>query len=201
MDHSLRYPAPQATGAGERTLVQRATAGDREAFAELYDRFVERIYRYIYYKIGCKADAQDLTAQVFLKALEAIGNYRWTGRPFDAWLYRIAHNAIVDYYRTRRETWPLDEMTAGEEPRDQLDQVTRQQWTVEVLQRALLHLTDQQQEVVILRFLEGYSVGEVAQVMGRKPGAIRTLQYRALTRMGRMLQPDSEFSASGSDSR
>ena len=99
----------------ERMLVLRAAKHDPEAFARLYDRFVDKIYKYIYYKVGAKSDAEDLTAQVFLKAWEAIGKYRVTERPFSAWLYRIAHNLVVDHFRTKRDAVPIEEATRLEE--------------------------------------------------------------------------------------
>jgi RNA polymerase sigma factor (sigma-70 family) len=193
MDQSLVFPIRQTTGDAERALVRRATDGDPEAFAELYERYVERIFRYIYHKVGSRTDAEDLTAQVFMKAWEAVGRYEWTGRPFGAWLYRMAHNAVVDHYRRQRETVPLDDVVDGAEPSDYVAQLTLQQLTVEALQHALAHLTDDQQEVIILRFLEAYSVGEVACLMKRRPGAVRALQHRALTQLCRILRPDPEL--------
>ncbi len=194
MEQSLPYPMFQVTEDGARMLVRRATAGDREAFGELYDRYVERIFRYVYHKVGSRTDAEDLTAQVFMKAWEAIGHYEWTGRPFEAWLYRIAHNAIVDHYRKRRDIVSLDDVIVGADPSDHVDEVDRRQLTVQALQRALPLLTDDQQEVIILRFLEAYSVQETAHIMKRQPGAIRALQHRALARLCQILRPDPELS-------
>lgn len=164
----------------EKQLVERASARDRQAFAQLYDRFVDKIYKYIYYKVGSSSEAEDLTAQTFLKAWEAIGGYQWTERPFSAWLYRIAHNLVVDYFRTRRETTNLDDLPSLEERGASLEEVTELHLTAQVLQRAIRHLTADQQQVILLRFLEGYSTEQVAQLMGKQPGAVRTLQHRAL---------------------
>jgi RNA polymerase sigma-70 factor (ECF subfamily) len=164
----------------EKTLVQRAIKHDHEAFAQLYDRFVDKIYKYIYYKIGSKTEAEDLTGQVFLKAWEAIGHYQYTERPFAAWLYRIAHNLIVDHFRTKRDATSLDDITSLEHPGTDLDEIVDHHLTAESLRRALKRLTRDQQQVIILRFLEGYNTAEVAEMMGKQPGAIRTLQHRAL---------------------
>lgn len=168
------------TAIKEKILVQRAIKHDNAAFAELYDRFVDKIYRYIYYKIGSTTEAEDLTGQVFLKAWEAIGKYEWTERPFAAWLYRIAHNLIVDYFRTKRDASSLDEITSVEHPGTDLDELVQHKLTAETLRLALKRLTPDQQRVIILRFLEGYNTAEVAQIMCKQPGAVRTLQHRAL---------------------
>ncbi len=177
---------------GERALVERAQHHDPEAFAQLYDRFVEKIFKYIYYKVGNKSDAEDLTGQVFLKAWEAIGNYRLTERPFSAWLYRIAHNLVVDHFRMRREVLPIDEITRPDEKDDDLDVLTQRHLTAEVLLRAIRRLTSDQQQVIILRFLEGYNTEEVARIMGKGQGAVRTLQHRALAGLARIFRRGSE---------
>ena len=176
----------------EKTLVQRAIKHDHEAFAQLYDRFVDKIYKYIYYKIGSKTEAEDLTGQVFLKAWEAIGHYQWTERPFAAWLYRIAHNLIVDYFRTRRDTSSLDEIVSVEFPGTDIDDIVNQHLTSDTLRHALRHLTHDQQQVIILRFLDGYNTAEVAQIMGKQPGAVRTLQHRALAGLNGVFRHGAE---------
>ncbi|MBI4788438.1 MAG: sigma-70 family RNA polymerase sigma factor [Chloroflexi bacterium] len=164
----------------ERELVFQATKHNHAAFGQLYDRYIDKIYRYIYYKVGNQTEAEDLSGQVFLKAWEAIGHYQCTGRPFAAWLYRIAHNLVVDYFRTKRDAASLEEITTLIEPNSDLDDIVEQHLTSETLRHALRRLTRDQQQVIVLRFLEGYNTTEVAQIMGKQPGAIRTLQHRAL---------------------
>ncbi len=176
----------------ERKLVERACDGDRRAFAQLYDRFVDKIYRYIYYKVGSLSDAEDLTAQVFLKAWEAIGTYQWTERPFSAWLYRIAHNLVVDYFRTKRDLSSLDELPSLEERGPSLEELTQRHLTADTLRRAIARLTPDQQQVILLRFLEGYSTEQVAQIMGKQPGAVRTLQHRALAGLSGVFRRGAE---------
>ncbi len=168
----------------EKMLAERAAKRDEQAFAKLYDLYVDKIYKYIYYKSGRTDEAEDLTAQVFLKAWEAIGHYKWEGYPFSTWLYRIAHNQMIDYYRTHRETFPLDTARARESTVDPLEAAERT-FTSGQIRAALQHLTHDQQRVVVLRFLEGYSTSEVASIMDKDPDAIRALQHRAL----RALQP------------
>ncbi len=168
----------------EKMLAERAAKRDRQAFAKLYDLYVDKIYKYIYYKSGRTDEAEDLTAQVFLKAWEAIAHYKWEGYPFSTWLYRIAHNQMIDYYRTHRETFPLDTARAKESVIDPLEAAERT-FTSGQIRAALHHLTHDQQRVIVLRFLEGYSTSEVAAIMDKDPDAIRALQHRAL----RALQP------------
>src|SRR5205085_4699289 len=96
----------------EAELAERASCHDQAAFAELYNAYVDKIYKYVFYKVGSAPDAEDLCEQVFLKAWEAIGRYKWCGYPFSSWLYKLAHNLVVDYYRTRRDTTPLNSIVA-----------------------------------------------------------------------------------------
>ncbi len=201
MEQTITYRGTQRRGSAvrpmsvvdeERMLVLRAAKHDPEAFARLYDRFVDKIYKYIYYKVGAKSDAEDLTAQVFLKAWEAIGKYRVTERPFSAWLYRIAHNLVVDHFRTKRDAVPIEEATRLEEKQADLDDLTEAHLTAETLQRAINRLTHDQQQVIILRFLEGYSTEQVAVIMGKGQGAVRTLQHRALAGLERVFRRGAE---------
>ncbi len=167
----------------ERELVLRSIRHDQQAFGQLYDRFVDKIYKYIYYRVNSKTEAEDLTAHVFLKSWEAIGNYRWTDRPFGAWLYRIAHNVVVDYFRTHRDIASLDDATATEHIGSDFEDVIEHQMTADTLRIALSRLTHDQQEVIILKFLEGHNTAEIAEILGKQEGAVRTLQHRALTRL------------------
>ncbi len=171
-------------GNTEKQLAERAAKRDEQAFAQLYDLYVDKIYKYIYYKSGRTDEAEDLTSQVFLKAWEAIDHYKWEGYPFSTWLYRIAHNMMIDYYRTHRETFPLDTARTKEGSVDPIQSAERS-LTSDQIRAALKHLTHDQQRVIILRFLEGYSTSEVAAMMDKDPDAIRALQHRAL----RALQP------------
>src|SRR4051812_24008500 len=100
----------------EQRLVSRATRRDAAAFGLLYESHLDRVYRYVYYRVGSTAEAEDLTEQVFLKAWEAIGRYEARGVPFIAWLYRLAHNLVIDHYRAKRPTMPLEDVPEAEEP-------------------------------------------------------------------------------------
>ncbi len=176
----------------ERSIVQRAVKHDSAAFALLYDRYVDKIYRYIHYKVGTIAQAEDLTAQVFLKAWEGIGKYRWTERPFAAWLYRIAHNAIVDYYRTDRAVVPIDDLALEDEDNVSPEDLAEQRLTSDMVRKAIAQLTDEQQEVIILKFLEGYGTEQVALLIGKDQGAVRALQHRALGTLQRIFRKEAK---------
>lgn len=180
-----------ATGAQDLTeVVDRAVRRDPEAFGVLYDAHVEALYRYLYYRLGHHADAEDLTAQVFLKAWQAIDRFRWQGKPFAAWLFRLAHNALIDYLRTRKPTTPLEEQL-GTPAALSPDWVTARIQADE-LARALQGLTEEQRQVVVLKFVQGMDNKEIAQIMQRKEGAIRALQMRALLAMRRLLTAEEQ---------
>jgi RNA polymerase sigma-70 factor, ECF subfamily len=161
---------------------------DPAAVAAIYDAFADPIFRYVSFRIRRPEDAEDLTDQVFLKMIEALPAYDDRGLPFAAWLYRIARNLIVDRYRrSAREPLALsDSLEAMGEEADPFataaGNLDRQ-----AVRAALGELTDEQREVVVLRFIEGWDVDEVAQAMGRRPGAIHALQHRALGALRRAL--------------
>ena len=181
---------PKVVALVNRVVVSR----DSNAFAELYDLFVERVYRYLYFRTGSHPEAEDLTEQVFLKAWEAIARYRWQGRPFLAWLYRLAHNIHIDYVRSQKPTTSLNNddrplelasPTADGELRRTLD--------ADLLAHALNELTPDQQQVIVMKFLEGLDNEQIAQTMDKREGAIRALQMRALMSLRRVLQHQGEF--------
>ena len=175
-------------------LVDRVVAvRDARAFGELYDRFVERVYRYVYFRTGSHTEAEDLTEQVFLKAWEAIGRYRWQGRPFLAWLYRLAHNAHIDHVRSQR---PTTSLTNDQRPLDlaspRASLELGRTLDAEVIAGALAELTIDQQQVIVMKFIEGLDNEQIAQLMDKREGAIRALQMRALMSMRRVLERQGE---------
>ena len=171
----------------EESLVRRAQQRDPVALTQLYEENFDRIYRYIVLKIGDRTEAEDMTQQVFLNALKSISSFKWKGMPFSAWLYRIAHNQIVDYLRkkSKRVTVPLDEsLAAGDSDPGQVAE-----WKVEVEQLVLAtkKLTKAQQEVISLRFAGELSVAEVARVMSKSEGAVKALQHSAIVALRKVL--------------
>jgi RNA polymerase sigma-70 factor (ECF subfamily) len=178
----------------ERRLVARAVRRDAPAFGMLYELYLDRIYRYVYYRVGTTNEAEDLTEQVFLKAWEAIDRYEPRGIPFAAWLYRLAHNLVVDHYRARRPTTPLDDVVEAEEPGLDVVEEIEAQLDAEEVRAALLTLNVEYQQLIALRFVEGLSHAAVAQITGKSEGAMRVVQYRALQALARVLRREGEGS-------
>jgi RNA polymerase sigma-70 factor (ECF subfamily) len=180
-----RRAAPGARQAEDR-LVKQAKRGDDRAFSELYRRHVDMIYRYTYARVRDATVAEDLTAQVFLKAFEGLPNYQPRGAPFSAWLYRIAHARTVDYWRQqqrRKEVVLLDSMPATAPlPEDVV--VARSEWDAAV--DLIAQLTNDQRDVIILRFIEEMSLAEVADTLDKTVGAVKALQHRALASLARL---------------
>ena len=172
-------PAPPIERSEEQ-LIQRAQRGDAEAFGELYQQHLAAIYRYVFYRVGQVAEAEDLTETVFLKAWEALDHYRRRDVPFSAWLYRIAHNAIIDRYRRDHETLALDEQTDIHDEADGPEDCLAEAETTEVLIRALAQLSPDHQQVLVLRFINGLNHADTSRVLGRSEEAVRVLQHRAL---------------------
>lgn len=175
------------------TLVARAIERDREAFGTLYDRYFERIYRYVRLKLGDGVEAEDLTATVFLNAWRSIETFAPQGdNSFLAWIFRLAHNALIDQYRRRREITPLQDVEEYHLPTDTTfnpEHVLDRGLTIAELSRALQTLTEEQREVVLLRFVEGLSAREVGQIMNKQEGTVRGMQFRAIEALRRALTP------------
>ncbi|MCX8126110.1 MAG: RNA polymerase sigma factor [Dehalococcoidia bacterium] len=171
----------------EESLVRRAQAREPEAFDQLYEAYFEKIYRYVAMKLGNAMEAEDVTQEVFLKALNSIASFRWKGTPFIAWLYRIAHNQVVDHYRRRPKSplVPIEGLQLAEEG-DPVE-VAEQKTEMERVMRATKKLTEAQQEVIALRFVSELSIAETAQVMGRSEGAVKALQHSALAALRKIL--------------
>jgi len=171
----------------EQSFVHRAQQGDKEAFAQLYESHFDKIYRYVVLRIGNKTEAEDVTQQVFLNALQSIRSFKWKGIPFSAWLFRIAHNLVVDYLRKAKKVviTPLDESSARSDSNLQL--VAEQRLDIEQLISATKRLTRAQREVISLRFAGELSVAEAAKVMGKSEGAVKALQHSAIIALRKSL--------------
>ena len=176
------------TVAGEQALVQASQSGDADAFARLYDAYLARVYRYVYFRVSDKQVAEDIASDVFLRAWENLKRYRIGSSPFIAWLYRIAHNAVIDYHRKKKpetllQAVAVENMAAADKMEDRLELKLES----EQLRRSLHHLTDEQQQVIILKFIGGLSTQEIARQMGKRQGAVRALQMRALQTLANVL--------------
>lgn len=169
-------------------LVQRAVSGDAEAFASLYDTYVDRVYRFIFFRVGESRLAEDLTSQTFLKAWESVGRYQIRGLPFAAWLFRIARNKVIDNYRVSKETVSLEAaLSTQPDPNGRVDEKVEGHLEIEQMRVALRRLTEDQRQVLTLKFIEGLSTKEISQVTGKREGAIRALQMRGLQALAHIL--------------
>jgi RNA polymerase sigma-70 factor (ECF subfamily) len=176
----------------EDYLVQQAVKRDRAAFAALYDRCVDQVYRHVYYRVSNQADAEDITQEAFLKAWKAIDKYKKTGAPFVAWLITIAGNLVVDHYRGRLKTVITDEIYE-ENPGSQVsdpERLAEQHFDKAIIKEAVLKLKGDRQRVILMRFIDGFSYEEIAKALNRSEGSVRVIQYRALTDLRRLLKRD-----------
>jgi len=166
----------------DEAILKQAAQGDGEAFGLLYERYVGRIYNYIYYRTGNAYDAEDLTARVFYRAMRHIGNYNDRGLPLSAWLYRIAHNLVANWHRdnSRRKEIPLEEGMHGRYGSDHPETDLLKLEERDRLIRVIRTLPPDRQQLLILKFVEHLSNAEIGQIMGRSEGAIKSLYHRAL---------------------
>lgn len=179
--------------------VVRAQQGDREAFGELYKRYVDTVFRFVYFRVGNRPLAEDLTSQTFVRALNRIHDLTWQGRDLGAWLVTIARNLIADHFKSGRyrlEVTTGDVLDADEHdrsPEGNPAEAVVDRITSVALLGALRQLNPEQRECLVLRFIQDYSVEETAQAMGRNVGAVKALQYRASRALGRLLTADPAF--------
>jgi RNA polymerase sigma-70 factor (ECF subfamily) len=175
--------------AEERRWLKLAQRGDADAFAQLYRAHVQTIYRYVAHRVSDDQLAEDLTGDVFARALQGLGRYQDRGRPFVAWLYRIAHARVVDHYR-KTDRRPAESDIEDEPIRvdTDMDEAMVQQQVAQTLRAAIAELTDDQQQVIVLRFIEGHRIDRVAQLMSKQPNAIKALQHRALRALAKRLE-------------
>ena len=171
-----------------QSLVRQAQVGDQAAFAQLYDLYSKKIHSYLRYHLNNRAElAEDLAADVFLKAMEKINSYQFNGVPFSAWLYRIAHNHLIDFLRAlpKKQGVSLDECNGVDDPSAEkaLDETLTQQQ----LKGALQGLTGEQRQVIVYRFMEDRSIADTARLMAKNEDAVKQLQVRALRNMRRAL--------------
>ena len=171
----------------EESLVRRAQQRDQVALTQLYEENFDKIYRYIVLKIGDRAEAEDMTQQVFLNALKSIDRYKFRGMPFSAWLFRIAHNQVVDHYRRKKRATmvPIDDVILPGQDNPGRD--AERKMEIEEVNRATQQLTSAQREVISLRFAGELTIAEVARVMGKSEGAIKALQHAAIISLRKIM--------------
>ncbi|TCB99134.1 sigma-70 family RNA polymerase sigma factor [Micromonospora zingiberis] len=188
-------PDPSDPATEVWALVERAQAGEAEAFGLIYDRYVDTVFRFVYFRVGNRQLAEDLTSDTFLRALKRIGSFTWQGRDLGAWLVTIARNLVADHFKSGRyrlEVTTGDVLDADREdrgPEGSPEAAVVEHITNVALLTAVKRLNPEQQECIVLRFLQGFSVAETARAMGKNEGAIKALQYRAVRALARLL-PD-----------
>ena len=175
----------------DKELIAQAGKGDREAFGALYERYVFRVFRHVYYLTSSPQTAEDLTAQTFLNALEAIHRYEVRGAPFLAWLLRIAYNLTVNHKKVRKngasplpETMEIPGTTYSPEETCEAKADGEEVWA------GVRRLRGDQRQVIVMRFVDGLSYPDIAKVLGKSIGAVRVIQYRALCALRRRLEDD-----------
>ncbi len=180
----------------EETIIQQAVQGDADAFGVLYERYVTQIYNYIYYRTGNTYDAEDLTERVFMRAMRHIGKYRNRGVPFSAWLYRIAHNLVANWYRdtSRRKEIPLQDVVPRQPRQEHPESSVLEAEEREALLRVIRRLPPERQQLLILKFVERLSNAEIGVIMGRTEGAIKSLYHRTLLALRDEMQHHDLFS-------
>lgn len=171
----------------EENLVRQAVDGNQQAFTRLYDEHFDKVYRYMRFRVSNQAEAEDLTQEVFLKALQAIGSYKWRDVPFASWLFRIAHNQVIDHFRkqSKEKKAPLEEAAAVsmEDPVAMAEQKS----DIDELTSAVKELPSAQQEVISLRFIAGLPIAEVARTLGKSEGTVKALQFNGTVSLRRIL--------------
>ncbi len=174
-------------------IVTAAQAGDREAFGELYVAYRDTVFRFIYYRVATRPLAEDLTSETFVRALCRITTFSWQGKDLGAWLITIARNLIADNFKSSRHRREVStgEMLDGDELEPSTEDAIVTYLDNCVLRSAVKRLNEQQQMCVTLRFLEQKSVTETAEIMGKQEGAVKTLQYRAVRSLARLLPADA----------
>ena len=174
-------------------LVAQAIQGNKDAFGDLYERFLDEIYHYVFYRVERQEEAEDLTELIFLRAWQALEKNPPREIPFRLWLYRIAHNAVIDHYRTRKDTLALDEAPTLATPHGSLEYLVGQREEQALLDRTMLQLKAEHQQILTYRFFAGLTHREIALVMDRDEQAVRALQYRAIKALRNLLVAQEGF--------
>jgi len=173
----------------EDQIVSEAINGEQQAFAMLYDAYVDSIFRFIYIRVEDQQTAEDITSGVFLRAWEKLGKYQQRGLPFRAWLFRIARNAVIDHYRTRKEVAPLEAaINATDKNTHSVSEGVAIKLEAEKILKLMHHLTEDQRNVLTLKLVHGLDTEEVAKVLGKRQGAVRALQMRGLQTLAKLME-------------
>jgi len=174
----------------EKKWLKEARKGDKESFGLLYEKYGQQIFRFIYWQVSNKEQAEDLNQEVFLKAWKNIEKYQERNCPFSSWLYRIARNTVIDFYRTQKKVYPIEDeifFSGGDDLRENPKKIAETKIEIERVKKVLNSLPNNQREIIILKFIEGFSNKEIAKILKKSEGAIRILQYRAIKNLKKIL--------------
>lgn len=174
----------------EKKWLKGARKGDKESFGLLYEKYGQQIFRFIYWQVSNKEQAEDLNQEVFLKAWKNIEKYQERNCPFSSWLYRIARNTVIDFYRTQKKVYPIEDeifFSEGNDLRENPKKIAETKIEVERVKKVLNSLPNNQREIIVLKFIEGFSNKEIAKILKKSEGAIRILQYRAIRNLKKIL--------------
>ncbi|MBI2600195.1 sigma-70 family RNA polymerase sigma factor [Candidatus Daviesbacteria bacterium] len=162
------------------SLVMQAKAGDAQSFGQIYDLFVDKVYKFNYFRVGSKEEAEDLTEQVFLKAFENLSTFQYQGAPFEAWLFRIARNNLIDYYRAHKFAIPLEEAGQLEDEQKSPEEIVSDNYTKQLVLESIRQPPDSYREIIILKYIEDRDNKEISIMLNKPEDHIRVLQSRAL---------------------
>jgi len=190
-DHDLAISSADDEAERKRliALVELARSGDKDAFGMLYDHYHTSVYRFLYYRVGSVALAEDLTSETFFRALRSMGSFRWQGKDFGAWLMTIARNLATDHFKAGRTRLELatEDMGVHDDATEGPESTVLAGLTNELLLKALKELPDEQRDCLIMRFLQGMSIAETAAVLGRSDGAVKQLQLRGVRNLAKLM--------------
>lgn len=178
---------------GEEKLIKKAREGDNYAFVQLYNHYVAPIYRFVFMRVSHKAIAEDLTQEVFLSAFENLKNYSFQGCPLSSWLYQIARNKVIDHYRTKKSNLDIEKVSedvfkAIETGESDLNR----DFDLKRVREAMLKLSETEQDIIIMRFIEDLSHSEIASAISKSEGAVRLIQHRAIKNLKKILENENE---------
>ncbi len=171
---------------GEKDIIKKAIKGEAKAFGLLYDHYQPQIYRFVFLKVSHREEAEDLTHQVFLKTWQNIAEYEFQGFPFSSWLYRVARNQVIDYYRTKKNNLCLEDIVElkTENP---VPKAIDNALDIEKVRKAIIQLKPEQQDVIILRFIEDFPIQTTASILNKSETAVKLLQHRAIKNLKKIL--------------
>ncbi len=174
---------------GEDKIIKNAIDGDSSAFGLLYDKYHSQIYRFIYLKVSHREEAEDITHQVFLNAWKNIEKYQIQGYPFSSWLYQISRNLVIDHYRTKKTTTDIESISESEfaDSNDSLQKTIEVNFEVDIVRKAIFKLNQEQQDILIMRFVDELSSKEISTALGKPESTVRVLQHRAIKNLKNIL--------------